>query len=375
LGENKIAGMRPAWLEINLDALAHNVALLRERVGGVALIGVVKADAYGHGSVEIGLELVRLGVWGLAVATVGEGRRLRRAGITAPVLLLGGLHPSQAGEVLEAGLIPSLSGLEAARALDQGARALGLRAQVQLKWDTGMGRVGFPWEEAAQVRWALEGLEGLEVGGHYSHFADAEGNEAWTRSQIAHFEVVRRVWGPGYFYHLCNTAGILNYPEAAYDAVRPGISLYGLWPGVGLKPIARLLARPTLVKCLPPGRSIGYGGLYTTGGHEWIATLPVGYADGMPRSLYNRATVRLNGQNYPVVGRISMDQITVRIPERVSLDCIFEVVTPDFDPGSSLCGWAELTGTVSYEPAVRLAARLPRVYLRGGVEVARVEAW
>jgi alanine racemase len=365
--------MRPAWLEINLDALAHNLALLRERVGGVGLIGVVKADAYGHGSVEIGRELVRLGVWGLAVATVGEGRRLREAGITARLLLLGALHPAQAGEVLEAGLIPSLSNLEAALALDQAARALGLRVQVQLKWDTGMGRVGFPWEEAAQVRRALEGLEGLEVGGHYSHFADAEANEAWTRSQIAHFEAVRRVWGPGYLYHLCNSAGILNYPEAAYDAVRPGISLYGLWPGVGLRPVARLLARPTLVKCLPPGRPIGYGGLYTTTGHEWIATLPLGYADGMPRALCNRATVRLNGQACPVVGRISMDQITVRIPERVSLDSVFEVITPDFDPGSSLCGWAELSGTVSYEPAVRLAARLPRVYLRGGVEVARTE--
>lgn len=366
--------MRPAWLEVNLDALAHNVSLLRERAGGVPLIGVVKASAYGHGSVEIGRELVRLGVWGLAVATVGEGRHLREAGITAPVLLLGGLHPSQAGEVLAAGLIPSLSTLEAARALDQAARALGRRAVVHVKWDTGMGRVGFPWEDAARVKAALEGLEGLEVGGHYSHFADAEENDAWTRSQIAHFEAVRAAWGAGYLYHLANTAGILNYPEAAYGAVRPGISLYGLWPGVGLKPVARLLARPTLVKCLPPGHPIGYGGLYTTQGHEWIATLPVGYADGMPRLLYNRATVRLEGHNHPVVGRISMDQITVRVPGPMSLETVFEVVTPDFHPSSSLCGWAELTGTVSYEPAVRLAARLPRVYLRGGVEVARADA-
>jgi alanine racemase len=234
------------------------------------------------------------------------------------------------------------------------------------------------------------------VTGLYSHFADAEENLEFTWMQLASFRQVREVWGPGYFCHFSNSAGVFNYPEASFrgasrvasfrgasrvaalDAIRPGIALYGLLPDLGLKPIARLLAKPTLVKQLPPGRKIGYGGLYTTQDHEWIATLPVGYADGMPRLLYNRATVRLprlsqGGLVCPVVGRISMDQITVRIPGPVDLDTVFEVVTADFDPGSSLWGWAEMTGTVSYEPAVRLAARLPRVYVRGGVEVARIE--
>jgi len=369
--------MRPAWLEINLDALAHNYNLLRHRAGNAQVIGVVKADAYGHGAVEVGKELLRLGAWGLAVATPEEARELRKAGIVARILLMGSLHPQQAQEVVELDLIPSISTLESAEALN----ALGRPVAVHLEFDTGLGRVGFQTQEAALVKERFARYENLFIQGIYSHFADAEEDEGWTKEQIAQFQQVQRVFGPGYFYHLCNTAGTLNFGEYGLSAVRPGIGLYGLLPHLGLKPIARLLAKPTQVKELPAGRRIGYGGLYTTQGQEWIATLPVGYADGMPRLVFNRATVRycLEPQTpgaepwvCPVVGRVSMDQITVRIPAPVGLDQVFEVITPDFDPTSSLWGWAELTGTVSYETAVRLAARLPRVYLREGVEVARV---
>jgi alanine racemase len=370
--------MRPAWLEVNLDSLAHNLCSLCARAGNVPAIGIVKANAYGHGAVEVGRELVRLGVWGLAVATVEEGRALRQAGIAARVLLLGSLHPEQAEAVLRWELIPSLSTLESAEALDAQARALGRRVEVHLEFDTGMGRTGFAVAEAAAVKERLGRYAGLEVGGVYSHFADAEENPLWTGEQITRFAEVQKVFGRGPLYHLCNTAGTVNFPHMGLGAVRPGIGLYGLSPGLGLKPIARLLAKPTLVKRLPAGHRIGYGGLYTTRGEEWIATLPVGYADGMPRLLYNRATVRLldepggtAGLECAVVGRISMDQITVRLPGPVDLNTLFEVASADFHPSGSLWGWAELTGTVSYEPAVRLAARLPRVYLRAGTEVAR----
>lgn len=368
--------MRPAWLEVNLDSLAHNLQRLRARAGQVPAIGVVKANAYGHGAVEIGRELVRLGVWGLAVATVEEGRALRQAGLTARVLLLGSLHPEQAEAALGWGLIPSLSTLEAAEAVEARARALGMRAEVHLEFDTGMGRTGFPVAEAPLLKERLGRWEGLELGGVYSHFADAEENPSWTAEQAMRFAEVQEVFGPGPLYHLCNTAGVLNVSPLGLGAIRPGIGLYGLWPDSGLKPIARLLAKPTLVKRLPPGQRIGYGGLYTTQGEEWIATLPIGYADGMPRLLYNRATVRQlgpAGAECPVVGRISMDQITVRLPGPTDLKALFEVASADFHPSGSLWGWAQLTGTVSYEPAVRLAARLPRVYLRDGVEVARME--
>ncbi|WP_027882177.1 alanine racemase [Meiothermus rufus] len=367
--------MRPAWLEVNFDALAHNFNLLRAAAGQVQVIGVVKANAYGHGAVEVGKELLRLGAWGLAVATTAEARELRRAGIVARILLMGSLHPQEAQDVVELDLIPSLSTLEAAEALN----ALGRPLAVHLEFDTGMGRVGFQPEEARMVRERFAHYENLLIQGIYSHFADAEEDEPWTKEQIERFQYVQQVFGPGYFYHLCNTAGVVNYGQYGLSAVRPGIGLYGLLPNLGLRPIARLLAKPTQVKQLPAGRRIGYGGLYTTQGPEWIATLPVGYADGMPRLVFNRATVRyfraesLEPCVCPVVGRVSMDQITVRLPEPVGLEQVFEVATPDFDPHSSLWGWAELTGSVSYEPAVRLAARLPRVYVRAGEEVARVE--
>ncbi|GIW34344.1 alanine racemase [Meiothermus sp.] len=370
--------MRPAWLEVNFDVLAHNFNLLRTTAGHVQVVGIVKANAYGHGAVEVGKELLRLGAWGLAVATTQEARELRRAGIKARILLMGSLHPQQASEVLELDLIPSISTLESAEALN----ALGKAVAVHLEFDTGMGRVGFQPEEAPLIKEHFARYENLLIQGIYSHFADAEEDEPWTREQIARFQQVQQVFGPGYFYHLCNTAGTVNYGEYGLSAVRPGIGLYGLLPNLGLRPIARLLAKPTQVKELPPGRRIGYGGLYTTQGREWIATLPVGYADGMPRLVFNRATVRyFSGSEAqhpepcicPVVGRVSMDQITVRVPAPVGLDQVFEVATPDFSPTSSLWGWAELTGTVSYEPAVRLSPRLPRVYLRDGVEVARVE--
>ena len=365
--------MRPAWLEVNFDALAHNYNLLRSRAGHTQVIGVVKANAYGHGAVEVGKELLRLGAWGLAVATTDEARELRKAGIVVRILLMGSLHPQQAQEVIELDLIPSISTLESAEALN----ALGKPVTVHLEFDTGMGRVGFQPEEAPMVKEHFLRYENLLIQGIYSHFADAEEDVVWTQAQIASFKQVQQVFGPGYFYHLCNTAGTFNFGEHGLSAVRPGIGLYGLLPHLGLKPIARLLAKPTQVKELPPGRKIGYGGLYTTQGWEWIATLPVGYADGIPRLVFNRATVRFAAQHAetqvcPVVGRVSMDQITVELPGPVGLEQVFEVATADFDPTSSLWGWAELTGTVSYEPAVRLAARLPKVYLRDGIEVARV---
>lgn len=367
------SNMRPAWLEINLDALAHNLALLRKKAGGVPAIGVVKANAYGHGALEIGRELVRLGVWGLGVATVDEARALRQGGIGAPILLLGSLHPSQAAEVVPLDLVVTLSTLEAARALDQAAKGSGRTVEVHLKLDTGMHRVGFPWEEAKASLEAVHRLANLRVSGIYSHLASSDENAEQTGGQIQRMAWIREVLGDQYVYHLANSGGVLFHPQTALQAIRPGIALYGLVPGQGLKPVARMLAKPTLVKRVPAGERVGYGGTYTMEREGWIATLPVGYADGMPRALSNRGSVRLDGEDFPIVGRVSMDQVTVLIPTRVDLGKTFEVLAADYS-SSSLVGWASLTDSVAYEPAVRLAQRLPRLYMRGGVQVAHSEA-
>lgn len=355
--------MRPAWLEIDPASLRHNLNQLRQRSGQSRVIAVVKANAYGHGAIALAPVLAAAGVWGLAVATVDEGRELKKAGSDLPILLMGSLHPQQAGEVVEAGLIPTLSTREAALALGQAAVKRGEQIAVHLKVETGMNRVGVAWQQAFEFAHWLEALPGVRLQGVYSHLASADEDNGFTHLQLQRFEEVRRQLGGPYLYHLNNSAGSLDFPAGAHDAVRCGIALYGLVPQANLKPIARLLARPTLVKYLEAGEGVGYGQTYQVEQPQWIATLPLGYADGLPRALSNRGVVRWRGQLCPLVGRVSMDQITVRLPQEVGLDEVFEVVSADFDPQTSLWGWAQQTGTIAYEMAVRLAPRLAREYI------------
>ncbi|GLV48230.1 alanine racemase [Thermus sp. LT1-2-5] len=345
-----------AWIEVDLKALWANWNLLRARAQG-EVIPVLKADAYGHGALPLARFLFQKGARRVAVATVGEGRALREGGVEGEILLLGSLHPLEAEEALRWGLTPTLSTLEAAQALAGRARALGLVPRAHLKVDTGMNRVGFPWEEARAALEALAAL-GVRVEGVYSHLATAGEDAAFVEVQRRRFQEVRKVLGEGYLYHLENSMGLLLHGG---ENVRVGLALYGLVPGFGLRPILRLLARPTLVKRLRPGDRVGYGGEYVARGGEWLATLPVGYADGLPRGAV--AWVRgPDGTLCPVAGRISMDQTTVLLPGPVGLEAVFEVLSPDFGP-TGLLAWAEARGTIPYEVAVHLSRRLPRLYL------------
>lgn len=370
----RLNAMRPVWLEIDLGRLACNYRLLAAKAPDAKVVGVVKANAYGHGAAVIGRELIQLGAWGLAVATVSEGKALRQAGITAPVLLLGSLHPDESEDVLNEKLTPFIGTWEAAAGLEAAARARGIVAEAHVKVDTGMGRVGVPAAGAKNFVDMASKLSHLRVTGIASHLASADEDPVQTNDQIKQFQEVKRVLGPGYLYHLANTYGILGFPQASFDMVRPGYGLYGLAENTGLMPIARLLAKPSLIKQVNAGTPIGYGAFYRARENEWVATLPVGYADGVPRPLVGKGAVRLGQKTLPMVGRISMDQITVRLEEQTNLEEVFEVLTPDFHPLTSLNGWANLVGTVAYETAVRLSPRLPRVYVRNGVQVERVEA-
>ncbi len=353
-----------AWVEVDLLALRANWNLLRARARG-EVIPVLKADAYGHGALPLARFLGTLGAKRLAVATVGEGRALRQGGVEGEVLLLGSLHPLEVEEALRWNLVPSLSTLEAAQALAERARALGLTPRAHIKVDTGMRRVGFPWEEAREALQAVEAL-GVRVEGVYSHLATAGEDAAFVEAQRARFQKVREALGEGYFYHLENSYGLLLHGG---ENVRVGLALYGLIPGFGLKPILRLLARPTLVKRLRAGDRVGYGGEYLSQGGEWLATLPVGYADGLPRGAV-RFVRGPGGELLPVAGRISMDQTTILLPEPFPREAVFEVLSPDFGP-TGLLAWAEARGTIPYEVAVHLSKRLPRVY-RHGEEVREV---
>ena len=346
-----------AWVEVDLAALWANYRLLAGRAGG-EVIPVLKADAYGHGALPLARFLLQMGARRVAVATLAEGRALREGGVEGEILLLGSLHPLEAEEALKLGLVPTLSTLEAAEALSLRARALGLLPRAHLKVDTGMNRVGFPWEEAVSALRAVEAL-GVRVEGIYTHLATAGEDAAFVETQRRRFQEVRRALGEGYFYHLENSLGLLRHGATA--GVRVGLALYGLVPGFGLRPILRILARPTLVKRLKAGDRVGYGGEYVAKGGEWLATLPVGYADGLPWGAV-RCVKGPDGRLLKVAGRISMDQTTVLLPGPVGLEAVFEVLSADFGP-TGLLAWAEARGTLPYEVAVHLSRRLPRRYL------------
>ncbi|WP_287417475.1 alanine racemase [Oceanithermus sp.] len=357
--------MRPTWLEIDLGALGRNYRRLARRAAGARVIAVVKANAYGHGAAAVARALLGCGAERLAVATSGEGAGLRRAGIDAPVLLLGSLHPDDAEDAARWGLTPTLVTLEAARAYAAARPGGG----VQVKVDSGMGRVGVAPGKLAGFVAAVEEL-GLEVEAVYTHFAVADEDEIETKRQLAVFLEAARALPRRYPLHAANSAAILAGLGTELDFVRPGVALYGLPPDMrtaqGLEPVLAWKARPTQVKRLPAGHGVGYGLSYRSQGEEWIATLPFGYADGFPRALSNRGWVRWRGGYAPVAGRVSMDQTTVRLPGPVGLDEVFWVATPDLDERTSLTGRARALDTIHYELATALSPRLPRVYREDG---------
>ena len=354
--------MRPTWLEINFSALAHNYKLLKNRAHRAQLIAVIKANAYGHGAVPVARFLQNLGASHFAVATSGEASELREGGIKAPILLLGALHPSNAADVAKAGAIPSITQIEAARAF----AAVAPGARVHLKVDTGMGRVGIPPTKLGELVSKINEL-GLEIAGIYTHFAIADEDIQETKKQLKNFLAAVEPLTQRYPLHVANSAALLAGIGNEFNFVRPGLALYGLSPDMkssfSLRPVLSWKAKPTQIKLPPAGHGVGYGLTYRANGDEWIATLPFGYADGFFRALSNQGWVKYAGGYARVVGRVSMDQTTISLPRAVGLDEVFEIVTPDLDPRTSLTGRARQLGTINYELATALDLRLPRLYL------------
>lgn len=366
-----------SWAEVDLTAIRHNLREVKKLLSpGVRIMAVVKADAYGHGAVEVARTSLEEGATFLGVATVEEGIELRRAGLTAPVLVFSSCPPEQAKLIVAHGLTPSLFSTSQAEALAREASAKGQKIKVHLKVDTGMGRLGLrgPEEVAAFCRrlssWPLE-IEGI-----FTHFACAEepGKEK-SRQQLEAFrEVLRRLAEEGInppLRHAANSAAALEFPPAHLDMVRLGISLYGYHPrgreagGPDLRPALSWKAKITQVKRLPPGSPLSYGWTYTTRGEEIIATVPVGYADGYRRALSNRGWVLVRGKKAPVVGRVCMDQFMIRLEEEVAPGTPVtllgqeggEMITAD-----DLASWLD---TISYEVLTSIGRRVPRVYQNG----------
>ncbi|MBE0645797.1 MAG: alanine racemase [Bacteroidetes bacterium] len=370
--------MRPTVIEVDLDALRDNVARLRERVGKTRIMASVKANAYGHGLVRTAQELLRFGVDELGVAFLEEGIMLRRAGITAPVLVLGGIIGNQIAHFLEYDLQITASSVYKLRQIDETAAAMGIRAQVQLKIDTGMGRIGIRHENAAQLFDAMQEARHCDLRGVFSHFASShDPDKSFTRLQLARFlDVLEYFPGNGLpmpIRHIANSAAVLQHPEATLDMVRPGIILYGVYPGpavdrsVEIRPVLSMKTRVVYFKVVLAGASIGYDHTWTAEKNTRIVTLPVGYGDGYARSLSNHAEVLINGRRYPIVGRISMDQCMVDIGQ----DSAYtgdEVVLigGQGEERISVEELASYCDTIPYEILTMLNTRVPRKYVCQG---------
>ena len=365
------------WAEISLGNLEHNYRALRSCAPDSKFLATVKANGYGHGSVPVAKRLVELGADYLAVACLDEAAELRRAGIAAPILILGYTQPELAGEVVALDVTQTVFTPELAQALSEAAGAAGKRAKIHLKADTGMSRLGVldhdPERAAAEIA-ALCALPHLEPEGIFTHFANADGDEGYTMLQFTRFLDVLDQLETGYgrtfeIRHCAASAAVLNYPCTHMDMVRPGIALYGHYPdpgcegldGPGLRPVMSLFSRVAAVRDFPADTPVSYGCTAAFGGEGGrTAVLPIGYADGLHRTLSNQGSVWLDGQPRPIMGRVCMDLCMI------GLDGEAEVRPGDvaeiFGERLPVEGQAELAGTISYELLTAVAPRVPRIY-------------
>lgn len=374
--------LRRTWAEINLDNLTHNFETIRRQVGPEAkLLGVVKANAYGHGAVRVAKHLEKLGAGYLAVSSLDECEELRANGITLPILMLGFTPADQAERILKNDMTQAVPSYELAKAFSDAAVRLGRKMRVHVKLDTGMGRLGFQCDDAhfeASLRdiLALLKLPGLDVEGVFTHFcvSDEDAAECVAFTKLQHERFVRMIGAAeersGFkfrLHHCCNAGGIASYPEWAWDMVRCGIILYGtgaLAERLGMKPVMTVKTAVATVKDFAPDTSVGYGRTYFTSRPSRIAVLPIGYADGLPRALSNRLEVLTPYGKAKQVGRICMDMCMIDATELPQLKSGDEV---EIFGGHILCETnARLCGTISYELLCAVSRRVPRYYYLGG---------
>ncbi len=368
---------RPTRMEVSLDNLRYNYRLIKEHVRGARVIAVVKANAYNLGLMQAAWALRGAGADFFAVATPDEAIELREGGITSPVLVLGTSPYSVAGEYVRLGIRAALTDPSMAKALSSEALRQGKKAFVHVKIDTGLGRIGFlPGSTMAEIEDLLS-LPGIEAEGAFTHFATADtGEMEYTRQQYGRFLAALDELGQKGIHfairHCCNSAATLEAPEMALDAVRPGHIIVGMYPSpevkrsIIVKPCFEFKTAIGLIREIPEGTGISYGLNYTTSGTERIAQLPLGYADGYFRELWNRgAEVLVRGTRCPVVGRICMDQMMVNVSSVPEAEVGDEVVLIGRQGGEEipLDEIAEKMGTLACVPPTLISKRVPRVYI------------
>ena len=371
---------RPTWAEIDLDALAHNFRVIRERVGaGVKILAAVKANAYGHGAVECCRRLEQDGVDWFGVALPEEGNELREAGITKPILCMGGIWAGQESLCIQANLTPVVYRLDALEALSRAASEAQKVVDVHVKIDTGMGRLGVQPDDVSDFGEAVRQFTNIRVDGLMTHLASADDEQQtdFTKEQLQRFEdsVVafrEKGFAPTYV-HAANSAGLFAFAESRHNLVRPGGTLYGFTGDVlpenveqpKLRPVMSLYSRIMLLKRVPKGAKLGYGGTFETSRESLIATIPIGYDDGYRRAFSNKARVIVRGQFAPVVGRVSMDLTIIDVTDvaGVTLDDRVTLLGNDGDCAITAEELGELAGTISYEITCGISNRVPRRYL------------
>lgn len=376
--------------EIDLDAILYNMEQMKKRIGeGASLIAVVKTDGYGHGAVPIAKMLEEKScVWGYAVACLEEAVELRQNGIRKPIMVLGCVFPDQYEEMIYYDIRPAIYMEETASEISKEAVRQGKDAYLHIKIDTGMGRIGFPADaESVDIIERISGLPNVKLEGMFTHFAKAdETDKAFTIMQHERFlrikEMTEKRGIPIRYFDCDNSAGIIDFPDMKHDLARAGISTYGMYPSdevdksaVDLKPALRLTSHVSFVKEVEPGTSISYGGTFVAPEKMKVATIPVGYGDGYPRSLSNKGSVLIHGKRAKILGRVCMDQFmadVTGIPETEFMDEV-TLIGKDGSDEITVEELSDLSGRFNYEFVCCLGRRIPRVYRKGGRIVRQVD--
>ena len=388
LSKDTLMYIRPVWAEIDLDALAFTISSIRERAGKDRHVAaVVKANAYGHGAVEIIPTLLENGADFLCVALLDEALEIRKAGFTdVPILILGYTEPQRAAELVKYDIHQAVFTYELAKAMSDAAVEQGKKALVHIKADTGMGRIGFlPTEENLDAIVDILSLPNVEFSGLFTHFAKADyADKTYTHLQWERYNyfldgLEKRGFTPK-IRHCGNSAVIVDHPEYFLDMVRPGIILYGVYPSdetqnqnIDVKPALSLKARISNVKREHAGERISYGGTYETAEGDVIATLPVGYADGLMRLMSNNGEVLVHGKRCKIVGRVCMDQCMINVTDVPDVKIGDEVVLigSQGDDRISIEEVVNRIPTIPHEIFCDINRRVPRVYLKNG-EIVKI---
>lgn len=374
---------------INLDAIIANLEQMKSNLDKDAkIVAVVKTDGYGHGAIPIAKELEKIPyVYGYATATVGESLALRREGIKKPILCLGYTFPESYEKLVSEEIRPTVFREDQAKLFSEIAEKIGKTVKVHVKVDTGMSRIGItPDEEGAAFVKMVAELPNVEVEGVFTHFSKAdETDKTFAHKQLSVFETfVEKLERQGIsipYKHISNSAGIIELPQAHKDLVRAGIILYGLWPSdevvrdkIQLIPALTLKSHVVFVKEIEDKTPVSYGGTFVADGKRKIATIPLGYGDGYPRSLSNKGYVLIHGQKAPITGRVCMDQFMVDVTDIPDVKCGDEVtlIGRDKDEMITIEQLGEMSGRFNYEFVCDLSKRIPRVFTKGNEVVETI---